>query len=226
MMLAIPAVLSHEEVRAFRQDLRDASWRDGRATAGPVAERVKANQQLADDDPVAAQLGSLILERLARNERFLAGALPLKVLPPRFNRYAGGGVYGDHVDAAVFSVPGSPHRLRSDLSATLFLSEPDDYDGGELVIDGEFGPTCIKLPAGHMALYSARTVHRVTTVTRGERLAAFFWIESMVRETERREMLLELDDAIRALRVDTPDHPSVVRLTGLYHNLLRSWSQT
>lgn len=226
MILAIPAVLSPQEVCVFRQDLEGASWRDGRATAGSVAERVKANQQLADDDPVAARLGGLILERLAHNERFIAGALPLKVLPPRFNRYADGGTYGGHVDAAVFSVPGSPHRLRSDLSATLFLSEPDDYDGGELMIEGEFGASAIKLPAGHLALYSARTLHRVTPVTRGARLAAFFWIESLVREGERREMLLELDDAIRALRIDTPDHPSVVRLTGLYHNLLRAWAQT
>lgn len=226
MMLEIPAILSPEEVRACRGDLEQSAWRDGRATAGPVAERVKANEQLADDDPLTIRLGGLILDRLGRSERFMAAALPLKVLPPRFNRYTGGGAYGGHVDAAVFSVPGTPLRIRSDLSATLFLSDPDDYEGGELAIEGEFGETRVKLPAGHMLLYSARTVHRVTPVTRGARLAAFFWIESMVREPERRAMLLELDDSIRALAADQPDHPTVVRLTGLYHNLLREWAST
>lgn len=222
-MIPIPAILSPDEARAFRDELERRPWRDGRATAGPVAAQVKANQQLDDGDPVAARLGGLILERLGQSERFMAAALPLKVLPPRFNRYTGGGVYGGHVDGAVFSVPGTPHRVRSDLSATLFLSEPDTYEGGELAVETEVGETRVKLPAGSLLLYSARTVHRVTPVTKGVRLAAFFWIQSLVREAERREMLLELDDAIRTLE---PAHPAVVRLTGLYQNLMREWAET
>lgn len=226
MMLTIPAILSPDEARDFRKELEAADWRDGRQTAGRLAERVKTNEQLADDDPLAARLSGLILNRLGASERFMAAALPLKVLPPRFNRYTGGGAYGGHVDGAVFSVPGTPLRVRSDLSATLFLSEPSDYDGGELAIEGEFGEVRVKAPAGHMVLYSARTVHRVTPVTRGTRIAAFFWVESMVREAERRAMLLELDDAARALGAEDPDHPVLVRLTGLYHNLLREWAST
>ncbi|WP_312163326.1 Fe2+-dependent dioxygenase [Phenylobacterium sp.] len=226
MMLAIPDILTPDEARMFRLELEQTAWSDGRASAGALAGRVKDNQQLADDNPLAARLGGLILERLARSERFMQAALPLKVLPPRFNRYVGGGAYGDHVDSAVLSVPGAPLRLRGDLSATVFFSDPEDYDGGELVIDSGLGETRVKLPAGHMVLYSARTVHRVTPVTRGARFAAFFWIESMVRQGDRRAMLLDLDEAIGSLRADTPDHPAVLRLTGLYHNLLREWADT
>ena len=181
---------------------------------------------MADDDPVSERLGGFILDRLGKVERFMAAALPHKVLPPRFNRYADAGTYGDHVDGAVFTVPGTPHRVRGDLSATLFLSEPDSYDGGELVIAGEFGHRAIKLPAGDMILYSARTVHRVEPVTRGVRLAAFFWVQSLVRRHDQRALLLDLDDTIRALGTELPDNPVLVRLTGIYHNLLRDWADT
>ena len=226
MMVEIPDVLMSEELRHWREMLEQAAWHDGRYTAGHVAARAKDNQQLAQDDPLAAQLGSLVLDRLSKLPRFLAAALPLKVLPPRFNRYAGAGSYGDHVDNAIFSVPGTPHRIRGDLSATLFLSDADQYDGGELIIRGAFAQHRVKLPAGHMLLYPASTLHQVTPVTRGVRLAAFFWIQSLVREENRRAMLLELDGTIQTLGSATPDNPAVVRLTGLYHNLLRDWAVT
>ncbi|MGE3149448.1 MAG: Fe2+-dependent dioxygenase [Pseudorhodoplanes sp.] len=226
MMVEIPGVLTTDEVRRCRKMLEDANWHDGRHTAGHLAANVKHNQQLADDDPLAAQLGSLLLERLGSVGRFVAAALPLKVLPPRFNRYTGDGSYGAHIDNAIFGIPGTPIRVRGDLSATLFLSDRDEYDGGELVIQGEFAHHEVKLPAGHMILYPASTFHQVRPVTRGTRLASFFWIQSLVREDNRRGMLLELDETIQALSMQTPDNPAVVRLTGLYHNLLRDWAET
>ncbi|MGB3931840.1 MAG: Fe2+-dependent dioxygenase [Sphingobium sp.] len=227
MLIEIAELLSHEEAADFRQRLEQAAWPDGKNTAGHVAARAKANRQLADDDPLGRELGALIVDRLARTPRFIAAALPLKVLPPRFNLYAGQqGAYGRHIDSAVFSAPGSPERVRSDLSATLFLSDPESYDGGELV--AEFGRTHerVKLPAGYMLLYPANSLHHVTPVTRGARYAAFFWIQSLVREQTRRTMLLELDDSIQALAARDPDDPEIVRLTGLYHNLLREWVDT
>jgi PKHD-type hydroxylase len=227
MMVEIPEVLTPAEARRCREMLEKADWRDGRLTAGSVAARVKHNEQLADSDPLAVQIGSSILERLGAVGRFVAAALPLKVLPPRFNRYMGSSSsYGDHIDNAVFSVPGTPHRIRGDLSATLFLSEPDSYDGGELTIQGEFARHQVKLPAGHMILYPASTFHQVTPVSRGARFGAFFWIQSLVREDNRRAMLLELDDTIQALATESPESPAVARLTGLYHNLLRDWAVT
>jgi len=226
MMVEIPDVLTLAEARRCREMLEQANWHDGRWTAGHVAARVKDNQQLAEDDPLAIQISSLILDRLGSVSRFVAAALPLKVLPPRFNRYTGSGSYGDHIDNAVFSVPGTPHRIRGDLSATLFLSDADQYEGGELVIQGEFARHQVKLPAGHMILYPASTFHQVLPVTRGVRFAAFFWVQSLVREDNRRTMLLELDDTIQALASQDPDSSAVPRLTGLYHNLLRDWAET
>jgi PKHD-type hydroxylase len=226
MMIEIPGVLTADEARRCREMLEQATWHDGRDTAGHLASRVKRNDQLADDDPSAVKLGGELLARLGATPRFVSAALPLKVLPPRFNRYVGSGTYGDHIDNAIFSVPGSGQRIRGDLSATLFFSEPDEYDGGELVIQGDFSSHEVKLPAGHMVLYPASTVHRVLPVTRGARLAAFFWIQSLVREGHRRAMLFEFDNTIQALAAETPDNPAVVRLTGLYHNLLRDWADT
>ncbi len=226
MMLEIPDVLTPAEAGRWREELRQAGWRDGKATAGPMAMQVKANEQLADDDPLAVRLGQLILERLGAHPRFMSAALPDRILPPRFNRYRAGGTYGDHVDSAIFSVPGRPQRVRSDLSATLFLSEPGAYRGGELVVGQGGESRAVKLPAGHLLLYSATSVHRVEPVTKGARLAAFFWIQSLVREDQRRTMLLELDDAIRALSADGSDHPALARLTRLYHGLLRDWAET
>jgi PKHD-type hydroxylase len=226
MLIEIAEILSPAEAAAVRARLEQAEWRDGGGTAGHVAARAKTNRQLTDDDPLGRELGALIVERLSRTPRFIAAALPLRILPPRFNLYAGEGAYGRHIDSAVFSAPGSPERVRSDLSATLFLSEPDSYEGGELV--AEFGLTRerIRLPAGHLLLYPANSLHQVTPVTSGARYAAFFWIQSLVREQTRRAMLLELDDSIQALAARDRDDPEVVRLTGLYHNLLREWVDT
>lgn len=221
MLIEIAEVLSTGEARRFRELLEAAAWQDGRATAGHLAAGVKSNEQLDDGDPLVKELGEAILSRLGQTPRFIAAALPFRILPPRFNRYRDGGGYGDHIDNAVFAVPGTRTHVRSDLSATLFLSEPDEYDGGELVSGGRR----IKLPAGHMVLYPARTLHHVTPVTRGARIASFFWIQSMVRDDSRRSALFELDESIQAMRMDHPDHPSIVRLTGLYHNLLRDWAE-
>lgn len=226
MIQVISDVLTPDELKRFRELLGQAQWQDGRATAGHVAVRAKANEQLSQNDPLAQQLSEFLLERLGKVSHFIAAALPSKVLPPRFNRYTGGGSYGDHIDNAIFTVPGTGMRIRGDLSSTLFLSEPDDYDGGELIIQGEFARHRFKLPAGQMILYPASTFHQVTPVTRGLRLAAFFWTQSLVREHSRRALLFELDNTIQGLAQDNPEQPAVVRLTGLYHNLLREWSET
>ncbi len=226
MLLTIPDLLDPAAVAAFRQQLLSTDWLAGRETAGHVARSVKANLQLPGDSPVGTELGERLLAALPRSSLFMAAALPLKVLPPRFNRYEGGGNYGDHIDNAVFSVPGTPHRIRSDLSATVFLSDPDQYDGGELVIQDTYGEQRIKLPAGHMVLYPGTSLHRVTPVTRGVRLASFFWIQSLVREDSQRSLLFQLDEAIREVATALPEQPVVASLTGVYHNLLRQWAQT
>lgn len=226
MLIEIPAVLSADEATGIRNRLERATWVDGGHTAGPIAGRVKSNHQLADDDPLGAELGAAIVERLAATSRFIAAALPLKVLPPRFNAYSGSAAYGRHIDSAVFSAPGSPERVRSDLSATLFLSEPDTYEGGELIAEHGFSRERIKLPAGHMLLYPANTLHQVTSVTSGIRYAAIFWIQSLVREQVRRSLLLELDESAQVLAARNADDPEVARLTGIYHNLLREWAET
>jgi PKHD-type hydroxylase len=224
--MTVPQVLTAEQVRHFRERLAQADWSDGRATAGHLASQVKNNLQLSEDAPASRELGDLVLQALGRHPLFLSGALPLKVLPPRFNRYEGGGTYGPHVDAAVFSVPGTPHRVRSDLSATLFLSDPEEYEGGELTVSDTYGEHSVKLPAGDMVLYPGSSLHHVTPVTRGTRLASFFWVQSLVRDDAQRALMLELDGAIQQLAVDAPGHPSLSRLTGVYHNLLRQWSET
>ena len=224
MLLVIPEVLSTEQVSAFRTQLDAAQWVDGRATAGHQSARAKNNVQLAEQDPLAQQLGGVILDALDRNPLFVSAALPLKVFPPLFNRYAGGQDFGVHVDNAIRPVRGTPHRVRTDLSATLFLAGPDEYDGGELSIESTYGLQRVKLPAGHMVLYPASSLHRVEAVTRGARLASFFWIQSMVRDDAERALLFDLDQAIQRLSLDTPDHPGVIALTGVYHNLLRRWA--
>lgn len=226
MMLHIPALLAPDQVRQCRQALEQAPWVDGRATAGHQAARVKENLQLAPEHPATQQIGNLILDALGRNSRFMAAALPLKVLPPRFNRYEGGAHYGAHVDSSVLSVPGTPHRIRSDISATLFFSDPAEYDGGELTVQDRYGAHTAKLPAGHLVIYPGSSLHHVTPVTRGTRYAAFFWIQSLVREDHQRTLLLDLDDAIQGLTASHPDHASLPPLMGVYHNLLRTWSET
>lgn len=226
MVVEIPHLLTPDELAEARAALDGADWADGRATAGHRAQGVKRNLQLPLDHPVARRLGGTILDRLAGTPLFVAATLPLRVLPPRFNRYEGGGAYGNHVDSAIFPVPGTDLRVRSDISSTLFLSDPDSYDGGELVIEDSFGEQRVKLPAGHLIVYPGSSLHRVMPVTRGTRLAAFFWTQSLVASTEQRRTLLELDKAIQSLTADLPDHPSIDALTGVYHNLLRQWSTT
>jgi len=221
-MIVISQVLTAEQLWNIRARLDAADWIDGNATSGHQSARAKRNRQLAEDDPEAKALGNIILDALAASPLFVASALPLKVYPPLFNLYGEGEGFGDHVDSAVRIRAGSDFRIRSDLSATLFLSDPDEYDGGELVAEGH---APVKLPAGDMILYPASTVHHVAPVTRGARRASFFWIQSMIRDLSARTMLFDLDRAIQELTASAgPDAPALVRLTGLYHNLLRRWA--
>jgi PKHD-type hydroxylase len=225
MLLTIPDVLTPEQVAQARQALDQADWVDGRVTAGHQSARAKDNMQLPEGSPVAQQLGEMILAALGRNPLFLSAALPLRVFPPLFNRYSGGQSFGTHVDNAVRQVPGSGHRIRTDLSATLFFAGPEEYDGGELCVEDAYGVKSVKLPPGHLVLYPATSLHHVRPVTRGARVCSFFWIQSMVRDDGRRSILFDLDLGIQRLSRDHPEHPSAVQLTGVYHNLLRQWAE-
>jgi PKHD-type hydroxylase len=224
MLLQIPDVLTADQVAGCRKILEAAEWVDGRITAGHQSARAKNNLQLREDLDEAKRLGDLIIGALEDNPLFMSAALPLKVFPPLFNRYQDGQSFGNHVDNAIRQVTGTPHRVRTDLSATLFFSNPDEYDGGELVVEDTYGVHSVKLPAGHLILYPASSVHHVRPVTRGVRLGSFFWIQSMVREDGERTILFDLDVAIQRLMNDFPEHRSVVELTSLYHNLLRRWA--
>lgn len=224
MLLHIPNVLTPEQVAYCRQALDQADWVDGRVTAGHQSAKAKDNHQLPAEHPVADELGNMILAALESNPLFMAAALPSKVFPPLFNRYQNGQSFGNHVDNAVRQVAGTPHRVRTDLSATLFLVAQDEYDGGELVVEDTYGVHSVKLPAGHLILYPATSLHHVRPVTRGARIASFFWIQSMVREDGQRTLLFDLDMAIQRIGVDLQDHPSILQLTGVYHNLLRRWA--
>lgn len=224
MVVNIPSLLTPDEVRQAQSLLKEASWSDGRMTAGTQAALVKNNQQLAEDSPALPALRTLVLQALARSATFMAAALPLKVLPPFFNRYAGANnAYGAHVDGAMRQAPDGSY-VRSDVSATLFLSDPDGYDGGELSIADTFGTHRIKLPAGSLVLYPSSSVHEVTPVTRGERSACFMFIQSMVRDNAQRRLLYEMDMALLQLRESVGETAPVVQLTGTYHNLLRQWA--
>jgi PKHD-type hydroxylase len=225
VLLPVPGLLTPHQVAEAREALDRAEWVDGRVTAGHQSTRAKHNQQLPEDSPVARRLGDMVVAALQANPLFVSAALPLRVFPPLFNRYGSGQSFGTHVDNAVRQVPGTPHRLRTDLSATLFLSGPGEYDGGELVVEDAFGVHQVKLPAGDLVLYPASSLHHVTPVTRGSRLASFFWIQSMVRDDGARTLLFDLDTAIRGLSAEQPDHPSAVQLVGVYHNLLRRWAE-
>jgi PKHD-type hydroxylase len=225
VLLAIPDVLTSEQVAQARQLLDAAEWVDGRVTAGHQSARTKDNVQIPEDHPAARQLGDLVLTALGQNALFISAALPQRVFPPLFNRYQGGQSFGTHVDNAIRQVTGTPHRIRTDLSATLFFAQPDEYDGGELVIEDTYGTHSVKLPAGHMILYPATSLHHVRPVTRGARTSSFFWIQSMIRDDGQRTILFDLDMAIQRLTRDTPDHPSAVQFTGIYHNLLRQWAE-
>jgi PKHD-type hydroxylase len=224
MLIDIPDVLTADQVATARQMLDQAEWVDGRVTAGHQSSRTKHNLQLPEDHPVARQLGDVILAALQRNPLFIAAALPLRVFPPLFNRYEGGGSFGNHVDNAIRQVTGTPHRIRTDLSATLFLASPDEYDGGELLIEDTYGVHSVKLQAGHLVLYPSTSLHSVRPVTRGARIASFFWIQSMIRDDGQRTLLFDLDTAIQRINQDVPNHQSSVQLTGVYHHLLRRWA--
>ena len=225
MLIAIPDVLDPAGVARLRGVIDAGAWADGNATSGPQSALAKCNEQLPEDDAAAREGGGQVLDALGRSPLFVAAALPLKVFPPLFNRYAGGQAFGMHVDNAIRMRRGSDFRLRSDLSATLFLADPDSYDGGELVIEDQFGEQRVKLPAGHMVLYPASSLHRVEPVTRGTRIASFFWVQSMVRDDAARRILFELDQSVQAVAADKGQgDATVIRLTGVYHNLLRRWA--
>lgn len=225
MLIQVPDVLSPAQVAEARRLLDGAEWVDGKVTAGHQSALAKDNVQIPEGHPVARQVGEMILKALQQNPLFLTAALPLHVFPPLFNRYSGGQSFGSHVDNAIRQVPGTGHRIRTDLSCTLFLSNPDEYDGGELVVEDVYGVHSVKLPAGHMVLYPSTSLHHVRPVTRGARTSSFFWLQSMVRDDGDRTLLFDLDAAVRALSHERADHPVAVQLTAVYHNLLRKWSE-
>jgi PKHD-type hydroxylase len=227
MLLRVPEVLSAEAIQRCRRIVGGADWADGRITAGTQSEQVKNNRQLPEDSEASRAARAIVLEGLSRSALFITGALPKKTFPPLFNRYDGSAnAFGNHIDNAVRTSKATGLWVRTDLSATLFLSQPDEYDGGELVIEDTCGTQSIKLAAGDLILYPASSVHRVEPVTRGCRLAAFFWIESMVRDDAQRRLLFDLDMSILTLRGSDGDSEPVVKLTGCYHNLLRMWADT
>ncbi len=229
MIFKIPDILRPQQVAQIREKLEKGEWVDGRVSAGPQAAMVKNNMELKKGQPAELEAGAMVWSALDQNKAFNFTALAFKVSPPLFNRYQGGGTYGPHVDNAIRNAPdpsGRMLRMRSDLSATLFLSDPADYDGGELVVEDTYGDHSVKLPAGHLVLYPAGSLHEVKPVTRGARLAAIFWIQSMVRDEGKRTLLVELELAFEALHRDHPQHPSLPHLTGIYNNLLRRWAET
>ena len=226
MLLRVPNVLDAARVRDVRARLDAAgdAWVDGRATAGHQGAQVKRNRQIVEGSPVARELGDVILASLERNPLFLSAALPARIYPPMFNRYEEAETFGAHVDGGVRLLPGTGMQIRTDLAATLFLAEPETYDGGELAVHDTYGGHRVKLAAGDMVLYPATSVHEVTPVTRGTRIASFFWVQSLVRDDAQRALLFDLDMAIVRLTRDAPGHASLVGLTGTYHNLLRMWA--
>jgi len=225
MLLHIPDILDREQLNPLRSALDAADWTDGRETVGAQGAQVKHNMQLPDASPLREKLGRVVLAALAKHPLYHAATLPLRTLPPRFNRYEGGGEYGMHVDGSVMLLPNG-EQLRSDISCTLFLSEPDDYDGGELIVSDTYGEHEVKLPAGDAIIYPSSSLHRVQPVTRGARMAAFFWVQSLVRDDSHRRLLFELDAAIQRLTATGADRDAVLQLTGTYHNLLRQWAES
>jgi PKHD-type hydroxylase len=230
MLITIEKILTIEQVTEARQRLASAEWVDGRVTAGYQAQDVKRNAQIPENSPIAKQLGEMILAGLAGSPRFISAALPLRVFPPMFNSYAGGQAFGTHVDTAIRQLSATGQRIRTDLSATLFLTPPDEYDGGELIVEDSYGEKSVKLPEGDMVLYPATSLHRVEPVTRGNRVSSFFWIQSMIRQDSHRTLLFELDSSIQRLAnsehaQSAPLKQSSVQLTGVYHNLLRQWAE-
>ncbi len=229
MLTQIPDLLSGGQLTHVRELLAKAQWVDGKVTAGHQSARSKDNQQIDESDPIAREAGGIILKALSQNPLFLTAALPLHIFPPLFNRYSGGQSFGTHVDNAIRQIPGSSARIRTDLSATVFFEDPENYDGGELCVEDTYGVQRVKLPAGSMVLYPSTSLHHVTPVTRGTRLCSFFWLQSMIRDDGRRSLLLDLDLAIQKVGNTMADHPeaepTAVQLTGVYHNLLRQWTE-
>ncbi len=224
MLLHVPDVLTRDQIAHVRQMLDAAEWVDGRVTAGHQSAQAKDNMQLPEDHPTSRQLGDLILAALQRNSLFISAALPLRVFPPLFNRYLGGQSFGNHVDNAIRQIPGTGSRIRTDLSATLFLADPTEYDGGDLMVEDTYGVHSVKLPAGHLILYPSTSLHNVRPVTRGARIASFFWIQSMIRDDGQRTLLFDLDSAIQRVASEIPTSAAPVQLTAVYHNLLRRWA--
>jgi PKHD-type hydroxylase len=224
MMLHIPDVLTAEQVATIRTRLAEADWVDGRATVGSQGAQVKQNRQLPENSPLARELGQIVLDALGNNPLFFSAALPKRTCPPLFNSYAGGEHYGNHIDGSMRRIPAGNEWLRTDVSSTLFLSAPEEYDGGELIVEDAYGVHEVKLPAGDLILYPSTSVHRVEPVTRGARVCSFFWTQSMVRDDARRALLLDLDRNIQSLRGRLGDCAEMVGLTGHYHNLLRQWA--
>jgi PKHD-type hydroxylase len=225
MLVRVPALLSAQEVAQCRDVLARSQWVDGKITAGAQSAQAKNNLQIPENSKEARELGEMILQRLGRNELFTSAALPLRVFPPLFNRYDADMKFDTHIDNSIRFVPGAPIRVRTDLSATLFLTAPEDYDGGELVIEDTYGEQQVKFAAGDMVLYPATSRHRVNPITRGSRWASFFWIQSMVRDDGQRALLFDLDSAIQSLRRKDGESPEAVQLTGIYHNLVRRWAE-
>ncbi|MFK3818466.1 Fe2+-dependent dioxygenase [Pseudomonas sp. NPDC089407] len=225
MLLHIPGLFDADELARIRKALKQADWADGKVTAGYQSAKAKHNLQLPEGHALAKEIGSALIDRLWKTPRFMSAALPHKVFPPLINCYREGGNFGFHIDNALRQPKGSPERVRTDLSSTLFLSDPDSYDGGELVIQDTYGVQQVKLAAGDLVLYPGTSLHKVNPVTRGQRYAAFFWTQSLVREDSQRALLFEMDNAIQQLTADVPEHPSLLQLTGTYHNLLRRWAE-
>ena len=226
MLIQVPELLSAAQVTEVRRLIDAAEWVDGNVTAGHQSRKVKFNLQLPEESQTARELGDMVLQAIHRSPLFMSAVLPKQVFPPLFNRYDAGMVFGSHVDNAIRSHAAMPVRIRTDVSATLFISGPEDYDGGELTVEDTYGAHSVKLPAGDMVIYPGTSLHNVTPITRGSRIASFFWIQSLVRDVTHRALLFDLDMAIIRLTQDHPDHPSLVNLTAVYHNLLRQWSET
>jgi PKHD-type hydroxylase len=225
MMVHVPQVLTPQQVARCRAVMEQATWVDGRVTAGAQSAKVKHNLQLPETAPEARELGDMVIDALGRNPLFVSAVLPKQVFPPLFNRYDAGMTFGAHVDNAIRGYLDTSLRVRTDVSATLFISNPEDYDGGELVVADTYGTHQVKLPAGDMIVYPGTSLHNVTPITRGSRIASFFWTQSLVRDDGQRALLFDLDMSIRRLAADHPEHASVVALTAVYHNLLRQWAE-
>jgi len=225
MQIIIENLLTQAQVKDFRSKLAQAPWLDGSASAGGIAAQVKQNRQLDERSEASIELGNIIIRAISQHPSFISAALPDKIYPPKFNAYASGETYGYHVDGALMQMPGTAQTMRTDLSSTLFLSEADEYEGGELEIHTQYGLQTVKLNAGDLVLYPSTSLHQVRPVTSGERIASFFWIQSLVRDQQQRETLYELDQSVQALtRALGADHQEISRLSGIYHNLLRRWA--